>query len=148
MLMARAYVGLGANIGEPKVQIAEAMARLDAFGGFAVTARSRPIVTRPWGKTDQPDFINAMVEVKTDLGPFAVLDACRAIERDMGRSKGEKWGPRSIDLDVIAYDRLIFMTERLTVPHPYAYARSFVLDPLREIAPDVADWIIAVANKG
>ena len=146
--MARAHIGLGANIGEPKVQIAEAMARLDAFAGFEVTARSRPIVTRPWGKTDQPDFINAMVEIKTRLGPFVVLDACRAIERDMGRSPGEKWGPRSIDLDVIAYDRLIFSVERLTLPHPYAHARNFVLDPLREIAPDVADWIVAVANKG
>jgi len=146
--MAPAYIGLGANIGDPKLQIAEAMARLDGLGGLAVTARSHPIVTRPWGKTDQPDFVNAVVEINTRLGPFAVLDACNVIEREMGRAPGEKWGPRSIDLDVIAYDRLIFSAERLTVPHPYAYARSFVLDPLREIAPDVADWIVAVANGG
>lgn len=146
--MARVIVGLGANIGEPGMQVSEAMARLDAFPGMELVARSRSIVTRPWGKTDQPDFTNAVVEIETALGPFAVLDACRAIERDMGRSRGEKWGPRSIDIDIIAYDRLIFSSDRLSVPHPYAHARSFVLDPLREIAPDVADWIVAVANRG
>ncbi len=146
--MARAYIGLGANIGEPSVQVSEAMARLDAVPGVELVARSRPIITKPWGKTDQPDFTNAVVEVETALGPFAVLDACRAIECGMGRSRGEKWGPRSIDIDIIAYDRLIFASERLTVPHPYAHARGFVLDPLREIAPDIADWIVAVANRG
>lgn len=145
--MARAYVGLGANIGEPKVQVSEAMARLDSYPGLEVTARSRAIVTKPWGKTDQPDFINAVVELETGLGPFAVLAACRSIEHDMGRARAEKWGPRSIDLDVIAYDRLVITSADLTLPHPYAHARGFVLDPLREIAPDIADWIVAVANK-
>jgi 2-amino-4-hydroxy-6-hydroxymethyldihydropteridine diphosphokinase len=100
------------------------------------------IVTPPWGKTDQAEFHNAAVLIETTLEPLELLDFCLATEAEIGRVRLEKWGPRAIDIDVIAYDDLVLETERLTLPHPYAHERDFVLDPVREIAPDIADWLV------
>ncbi|MBU1175559.1 MAG: 2-amino-4-hydroxy-6-hydroxymethyldihydropteridine diphosphokinase [Alphaproteobacteria bacterium] len=144
--MATAYLALGANLGDPAAQIAAALARLDAHAEIAVAARSTAIATKPWGRTDQPDFINLVAQVETGLAPTALLDACLGIERAMGRVRAERWGPRLIDIDIVVYERLVFRTGRLTLPHPYAHGRGFVLGPLREIAPEVADWIVAQAN--
>ncbi len=144
--MARAFVGLGANLGDPAAQIEEALHRLDTHEAIAVTARSRLIITKPWGKTDQPDFTNGVAAITTSLAPVALLDTCLSIEKTMGRVRAERWGPRLIDIDVIAYEHLVLRSERLTLPHPYAYRRNFVLRPLREIAPDMADWLVSQAN--
>ncbi len=146
--MAKAFIGLGANLGDPAAQIEEAVARLDAHPDIAVTARAHLIVTKAWGKTDQPDFTNGVVAIETDLGPTALLAACLAIEKAMGRVRRERWGPRLIDIDIIAYQRLVFGAEHLALPHPHAHRRQFVLGPLREIAPDMADWLVAVAAGG
>jgi 2-amino-4-hydroxy-6-hydroxymethyldihydropteridine diphosphokinase len=141
--MARAWLSLGANIGDPPAQLAEAVQRLGTVTGTTVTAQSAVIRTAPWGKTDQPDFANMAIEIETDLEPEALLDACLTIEHEMGRVREEVWGPRLIDIDIIAYERIRQRSERLTLPHPHAHEREFVLGPLREISPDTAEWIIA-----
>jgi len=140
--MARAWLSLGANIGDPPAQLAEATRRLDEHPQVRVVARSGVITTKPWGKTDQPDFANMAAEVDTDLSPIDLLHVALDIERDMGRVRHEVWGPRVIDIDIVAYERVEMQTGRLTLPHPHAHERAFVLDPLREISPETADWIV------
>ncbi|WP_172123160.1 MULTISPECIES: 2-amino-4-hydroxy-6-hydroxymethyldihydropteridine diphosphokinase [unclassified Devosia] len=139
--MARAWLSLGANLGDAPANLAEAVRRIGEADGVAVVAQSGMITTKPWGKTDQPDFLNLALEINTALEPVPLLDALQAIEAVMGRERLEHWGPRLIDIDVVAYERLEMDTARLTLPHRYAHERDFVLDPLREIAPEVAQWL-------
>lgn len=141
--MATAWLSLGANIGDPSAQLVQAIARLDAHAHIRVTAQSSTIRTKAWGKTDQPDFANMAAAVETDLLPVDLLHACLDIERDMGRVRHEVWGPRLIDIDLIAYERLEMDTTKLILPHRFAHERDFVLDPLREISPETADWILS-----
>lgn len=141
--MAIAWLSLGANIGDPPAQLAEAIRRLDARPHIRLVAQSAVIRTAAWGKTDQPDFANMAATVETDLPPVDLLHACLDIERDMGRVRHEVWGPRLIDIDLIAYERIEMDTAKLTLPHRFAHERDFVLSPLREISPETADWIIA-----
>ncbi|MCP8882012.1 2-amino-4-hydroxy-6-hydroxymethyldihydropteridine diphosphokinase [Devosia sp. XJ19-1] len=140
--MATAWLSLGANIGDPAAQLAQAIARLDAHAQISVTAQSKVIRTKAWGKTDQPDFANMAATVETDLLPIDLLHACLDIERDMGRVRHEVWGPRLIDIDLIAYERVEMDATKLILPHRFAHERDFVLEPLREISPDTADWIV------
>jgi len=140
--MKKAYLALGANLGDPAGQLEEAIRRLDSDAHIHVFARSTMIVSPAWGKTDQPDFTNMVLGVETSLKPAALLRACLGIENQMGRVRGEPWGPRLIDIDIIAYEDHVIRTPGLTLPHPYAHSRAFVLDPLREIAPAVADWVV------
>lgn len=140
--MARAWLSLGANIGDPPAQLAEAISRLDAHDRIRVVAQSAVIRTAPWGKTDQPDFANMAATVETDLAPLDLLQACLEIERAMGRVRHEVWGPRRIDIDLIAYERVEMESATLTLPHRFAHERDFVLVPLREIAPDAAEWLV------
>ena len=144
--MAKAWLGMGANIGRPRAQLLEALRRLDAHPDIHILRKSTIIETDPWGKTDQEPFLNMAVEVETALGPIDLLDSCLMIEEAMGRVREEKWGPRLIDIDVIAYGQTRMNSERLTLPHPHAHERSFVLDPLEEIAPQVGEWIKKVAS--
>ena len=139
--MAKAWLSLGANIGDPAAQLDEAIRRMNADAAISVTKQSQKIITKAWGKTDQPDFANMAVEVETSLQPINLLDVLLGIELSMGRVRDVVWGPRLIDIDIIAYERLVLKTPRLTLPHPYAHERSFVLDPLSHIAQDVADWL-------
>jgi 2-amino-4-hydroxy-6-hydroxymethyldihydropteridine diphosphokinase len=141
--MARAWLGLGANIGDPPAQVREAVERLNAWPDIEVVKQSSMLLTKPWGLTDQPDFSNMVVEVETALPPLALLDACLAIEREMGRVRDIRWGPRRIDIDVVAYERLELNFDRLHVPHRHAHERDFVLQPLREISPETAEWIVS-----
>lgn len=141
--MAIAWLSLGANIGDPPAQLAEAIRRLDAHPHIRLVAQSAVIRTAAWGKTNQPDFANMAATVETDLPPVDLLHACLDIERDMGRVRHEVWGPRLIDIDLIAYERIEMDTAKLTLPHRFAHERDFVLSPLREISPETADWIIA-----
>ena len=143
--MSIAWLSLGANIGDPNAQLADAVDRIISSPQIALIAVSTVISTKPWGKTDQPDFANLAMSVVTSLKPLELLDVLQAIELAMGRTRIEVWGPRLIDIDIIAYDRRIEASPRLTLPHPFAHERDFVLDPLREIAPDTADWIISTA---
>jgi 2-amino-4-hydroxy-6-hydroxymethyldihydropteridine diphosphokinase len=144
----QAWLSLGANIGDPAAQLADAVERLAHHEAISVTARSTVIRTKPWGKLDQPDFANMAVAITTTLSPQDLLAACLAIEAEMGRTRIEVWGPRLIDIDIIAYERLEMTSQRLTIPHPHAHDRDFVLDPLGEIAPDIALWIRARQAPG
>ncbi len=134
--MAKAALSLGGNIGDAAATIADALATLDAEG-VRVVARSSYYRTRPWGKTDQPDFTNVSAVVETTLPPLELLATCLDVERRLGRVRHERWGPRVIDIDLIAYDGVSMSTETLTLPHRHAHERGFVLIPLAEIAPDL-----------
>ena len=140
--MAVAVLGLGANVGEPKIQIAQAITAIADHPRITLLKQSTIITSKAWGKTDQPDFHNGAVLVETSLSALDLLDFCLQTEADLGRVRMEHWGPRLIDIDIIAYDRLEIESERLTLPHPYAHERSFVMIPVREIAPDIAQWIL------
>lgn len=146
--MATAWLSLGANLGDAPGQIERAIAMLADIPGIAPVARSAVLNTPAWGRTDQPDFSNAALEVDTALSPMALLDVCQSIETALGRVRREHWGPRAIDIDVIAYERRILRAVRLTLPHPWAYQRGFVLDPLREIAPEAAEWLVTMGSVG
>lgn len=145
--MAMAWLGLGANIGDPVAQLEQAIVELAANPQIALKARSSIIVTAPWGKTDQPEFHNMVIAIETSLAPEVLLETSMAIEAHMGRERRERWGPRLIDIDIVAYDRRVLKSTRLVIPHPYAHERDFVLIPLREIAPDVAEWIVLRAQE-
>ena len=133
----KAWLGIGSNIGDMAAMLDRAVAALAAVPGIQVVARSSDYRTPPWGKTDQPWFLNGAVAIETDLDPHALLDACQGIERDLGRIREERWGPRIIDIDVLAYEGAAVDDERLVLPHRYVRERAFVLVPLAEIAPDL-----------
>lgn len=133
--MAEAFIGLGSNLGDGPAILREAARRLDALPAVRVTARSRLYRTPPWGKLDQPPFVNAALRVDTTLSPHELLDACQGIEAALGRVRAERWGPRRIDLDLLCIDDLTVADERLVLHHPLMFERAFVLVPLAEIAP-------------
>lgn len=112
-----------------------ALSALDARTDCRVVARSSVWRTPPWGKTDQPDFLNMCALLDTTLAPHALLDVCLALETGAGRVRFERWGPRVLDIDLLAYGDLAVSDERLMVPHPRMFERAFVLAPLAEIAP-------------
>jgi 2-amino-4-hydroxy-6-hydroxymethyldihydropteridine diphosphokinase len=143
--MPRAYLGLGSNMGDKRAMIARALSALAAHPEVTVVARSADYRTPPWGKTDQDWFVNACAVVETGLPPERLLDLCLATERDLGRERRERWGPRAIDIDLLAYDGVTMTTPHLTLPHPQLTARVFVLVPLATIAPDlvIADATVA-----
>lgn len=146
-MTARAWLSLGANLGDPRAQLDEAVRRIDAHPAITVVQQSAMLATKAWGKTDQPDFVNLALAIETTLEPLDLLDALLGIELAMGRVREEVWGPRVIDIDIIAYDRLEVSGPRLTLPHPFAHERDFVLVPLREIDPATADWVTDVAKS-
>lgn len=152
--MARAHLGLGGNIGDVRATIAAAVDRLDARGA-TVVARSADYETPPWGKLDQPPYVNACVAVETALGPDELLAAVLAIELEFGRRRLEKWGPRTLDIDILTYGDETIERPGLVVPHPYMLERAFVVVPLAEIAPDlvvrgrrIADVAAAIDTAG
>jgi 2-amino-4-hydroxy-6-hydroxymethyldihydropteridine diphosphokinase len=131
----RAYVALGSNLADPRQQLLDAMEVLAALPLTTVTRRSALYRTPPWGKLDQPAFVNAAVELDTALAPHALLDALLQIEQQAGRVRTEPNGPRTLDLDLLHVDGAQLDDERLTLPHPRMADRAFVLLPLRDIAP-------------
>jgi 2-amino-4-hydroxy-6-hydroxymethyldihydropteridine diphosphokinase len=133
----RAFVGLGGNLGDPQAAMREALHRLDASGDVRIVAVSSLYRTPPWGKIDQPDFLNAVAEVATRLDPRALLDLCLATESQLKRVRAERWGPRVIDMDVLWFDNRIVDEAGLQVPHPRMAERAFVMVPLAEVAPEL-----------
>jgi 2-amino-4-hydroxy-6-hydroxymethyldihydropteridine diphosphokinase len=115
--------------------MADALGTIDARPDCRIVAVSRLYRTPPWGKTDQDWFFNACVLMETTLGPEALLDACLGIERDMKRERKERWGPRTIDIDVLTYEGVEQSGGRLELPHPRMTGRGFVLMPLADVAP-------------
>jgi 2-amino-4-hydroxy-6-hydroxymethyldihydropteridine diphosphokinase len=129
----RVFIGLGSNIGPKRQNIKNAGEKIAALEGVEIINESSLYNTSPWGKTDQQDFINQVVELETNLSPWKLLNELQQIEIKMGRQRLEKWGPRTIDLDILLYGDEIIESEELTIPHPYIGKRLFVLVPLEEI---------------
>lgn len=129
------FLGLGSNIGDREGNIRAAVAKLAAYPGIRVERVSSLYATAPVGYTDQPEFLNAVAAVTTTLEPPALLAACLALERELGRERLIRWGPRTIDIDVLLYDDAVVASDELTLPHPRLLERCFVLVPLAEIAP-------------
>jgi 2-amino-4-hydroxy-6-hydroxymethyldihydropteridine diphosphokinase len=136
--MARALIALGGNVGEVRKTFQKAIANICGVAQAALLARSCDYLTPPWGDERQAAFINACIEIETSLGPHALLFALQKIEAKFGRDRAEekRWGPRTLDLDLIAYDDVTMQKAELTLPHPRLFERAFVLVPLAEIAPD------------
>jgi 2-amino-4-hydroxy-6-hydroxymethyldihydropteridine diphosphokinase len=134
----RAYVALGSNLGDSNQHLLDAIEALAVLPRTALVARSRIYRTPPWGKLDQPDFLNAVVMLETALEPHDLLDALLNIERAAGRERnGERWGPRTLDLDLLHVAGKTVNSERLTLPHPHIADRAFVLLPLHDVAPEL-----------
>ena len=129
--------GLGGNVGDPAAAIHLALEALAARGIAAIERVSSLYRTKPWGMTDQPDFVNACVLVRTALAPLALLDLVQATEQAMGRRATLRWGPRAIDIDILFVEGAPWRDSRLTLPHEGLLHRAFVLLPLAEIAPDL-----------
>jgi dihydropteroate synthase len=134
---ARVVLALGGNVGDKVASLRRALRAIASEPEIELTAVSRLYRTPPWGKTDQDWFVNACALARTSLEPKALLERVKRIEVELGRAPTERWGPRVIDIDLIAYDELTLKSERLTLPHPELFNRAFVLVPLAEIAPDL-----------
>ncbi len=151
-----AYVALGANLGNPAATVLAAIGALANLDQSRVVHTSSLYRSAPVGITAQPEFINAVAALETTLAPEALLDALLEVEQRFGRTRAEKNGPRTLDLDLLLYNQLELDLPRLTLPHPRLHLRAFVLLPLAEIAPNlhlpkrgtIAAWLPAVANQG
>lgn len=132
-----AFVGVGSNVGDRSARLVSAARDVKAIEGVKYVWSSSVYETDPYGKADQPKFLNAVLQVETSLTPPALLKELKAIEQRQGRTPGERWGPREIDLDILLYDGFVFQDDFVVVPHPDLENRKFVLVPLREIAPDL-----------
>jgi 2-amino-4-hydroxy-6-hydroxymethyldihydropteridine diphosphokinase len=136
--MAQAFIALGGNVGDVRARLERALAMLSDGDAVRLAARSSDYRTPPWGITDQPPFINAVIAVTTSLSPHELLARMQDCERELGRDRANerRWGPRTIDLDLLAYDDIELHEPGLTLPHPRWFERAFVLVPLAEIAPN------------
>ena len=130
------YIALGSNLGDTDNNLKEALRRL-TLKGIRVCRVSDFMTTKPYGVTDQPDFLNAVAEIETDKSPAELLHVLLQIEQEMGRKRIRRWGERNIDLDLLLFDDRIIDLPELQVPHPDMQNRDFVLGPLAQIAPEV-----------
>ncbi|MEH2509614.1 2-amino-4-hydroxy-6-hydroxymethyldihydropteridine diphosphokinase [Nitrobacteraceae bacterium AZCC 1564] len=136
--MASVLIALGGNVGDVRSTFRKAIANICGMAQATLIARSSDYSTPPWGDEQQDRFINACIEIETDLDPHALLFTMHKIEKKFGRDRANErhWGPRTLDLDMIAYDDVRLDRPELTLPHPRLFERAFVLVPLTEIAPD------------
>lgn len=141
--LTKCAIALGSNLGNSIATLKAALETLDNTPGITLKSRSNWYLTAPVGPP-QPDYINACAVLNVQLTPQQLLEILLTIETQLGRIRREKWGPRTLDLDLLLFDRLILETPRLTLPHPRMLERAFVLVPLAEIAPD---WVHPVAQR-
>lgn len=155
--MIRAYIAIGSNLADPVAQANRAIAALKSLPNSKLVAVSQLYSSTPMGPQNQPDYINAVAEIQTELTPLQLLDCTQAIELEQGRvRKEERWGPRTLDLDLLLYGNEVIESERLTIPHYGMKEREFVLYPLAEIAPNLtlpdgtrlADLLTQVERNG
>ncbi len=151
----RAWIGLGGNIGDVEAAMRAAVAHLGGHERIDVEAVSALYSTPPWGVTDQPGFLNACTRLITDLRPEALLDVCLAAEAAQDRVREQKWGPRTIDLDILAFEAGSYSSARLQVPHPRLAERAFALAPLADLDPGllvggrtVSQWLAECDTSG
>lgn len=133
----RAYVALGGNLGDRLAHLEAGLAAVEALPGTRLAARSAYYETAPLGPAGQQDYYNAVAALDTTLAPLDLLDALLAIERSRGRERRERWGPRTLDLDLLLHGDTMLDHPRLTLPHPAMHTRAFVLVPLLDVAPDL-----------
>jgi 2-amino-4-hydroxy-6-hydroxymethyldihydropteridine diphosphokinase len=136
--VAQALLGIGGNVGDVRATLEKAVARFADGAEVKLIARSSDYRTPPWGLTEQSPFINSAIAVETTLSPDALLERAHEVEAALGRdrTKERRWGPRTIDIDLLTYDDLLLNEPELTLPHPRLFERAFVLVPLAEIVPD------------
>lgn len=136
--MASVLIALGGNVGDVRATFTKAIANICGMTQAVLVARSSDYATPPWGDEQQEPFINACIEIETSLDPHALLFTLHKIEKKFGRDRANerRWGPRTLDLDIIAYNDVRLDKPELTLPHPRLFERAFVLAPLAEIAPD------------
>ncbi|MEX3914524.1 2-amino-4-hydroxy-6-hydroxymethyldihydropteridine diphosphokinase [Bacillus paralicheniformis] len=142
-----AYIALGSNIGQREEYLKKAVSLLHQHPSVQVTAISSIYETDPVGYTDQDLFLNMAAAVKTSLSPFELLDLTQRIEKELGRKRDIRWGPRTADLDILLYNRENIETEQLIVPHPRMHERLFVLIPLLEIYPELEGAVNHAKNQ-
>lgn len=154
----RAYLALGSNLGQPIRQLEEAVALIHETPGIQLLKLSSVYQSEPVGYTDQPDFYNMVVEIKTTLSAKELLKLCQQVEQVLNRVRIVRFGPRTMDVDILFYDQLVIQEEDLEIPHPRMKDRSFVVLPLVEIVEDIdrfpipgaketlADWVIQLGN--
>ncbi len=135
------YLGFGANLGQREKTLRNARDLL--LPAVEVVASSSLYETPPWGVHEQPAFLNAVCEARTDLAPAALLVHVKELERQLGRVASVRWGPRAIDIDILLFDNLVLHSEQLTIPHPHLHQRGFVLVPLAELAPRLQHPVLA-----
>jgi 2-amino-4-hydroxy-6-hydroxymethyldihydropteridine diphosphokinase len=133
--MKKVYIALGSNIEPRLTYLNKAMEQLAVHDKIEIKDHSSIYETDPVGFVEQDQFLNMVIEVATDLDPNSLLNVCQSIEQNLGRKRGVKWGPRTIDLDILVYNQENIETERLILPHPRLHERAFVLIPLAEINP-------------
>ncbi len=138
--MKTTYIALGTNLGDRPANLRSAIASFSPK--LRVIQETTIYETPPWGYTDQPAFLNMVVKAETELEPYALLSYLKEKEKNLGRVKNFKNGPRQIDLDILFYDNLILEEEELTIPHPRLHERAFVLVPLAEIAPEFEHFLL------
>lgn len=136
--MADVLIALGGNVGDVRTTFRKAIANICGMAQAALLARSSDYVTPPWGEENQARFVNACIDIETSLDPHALLFTLHKIEKQFGRDRAreQRWGPRPLDLDILAYDDVSLQKPELTLPHPRLFERAFVLVPLAEIVPD------------
>ena len=133
----RAYIALGSNLKSPGMQLQRAVDEIATTPGIILAGCSQLYLSDPVGPEGQPDYCNAVVGIDTTLEPIALLDAMQSIENNHGRVRSVRWGPRTLDLDILLYGNEVIKTERLTVPHYQMHVRNFVLCPLADITPEL-----------
>ncbi|WP_079504214.1 2-amino-4-hydroxy-6-hydroxymethyldihydropteridine diphosphokinase [Mesobacillus jeotgali] len=133
----KAYIALGSNVGDRFGYLTQAIILLESHEMITVVNTSSVYETDPVGYTDQDQFLNMAIQVETNLSPFELLDTCLRIELKLGRKRQIKWGPRTLDLDILLYNQENIETEKLTIPHPRMSERAFVILPLLEMDPSI-----------
>lgn len=136
-MLSTVYIGLGSNLDDPAVQLRQGLLAITRLQQVTLKTVSKLYRSQPWGKPDQPDFLNAVAKIATSLSPHDLLSALQAIEDGQQRTRDVKWGPRTLDLDILLFDNLELHLPELTLPHPEMLQREFVVYPLYEIAPDL-----------
>lgn len=131
--MHRADIGVGSNLDDPLRQVRLGIVALRELG--TLVASSSLYRSAPWGRVDQPEFVNAVVRIETALTPHRLLASLKALEQRLGRMSADRWGPRRIDFDILTYEGVQLQDEELTLPHPHLFERAFVLVPLAQIDP-------------
>jgi 2-amino-4-hydroxy-6-hydroxymethyldihydropteridine diphosphokinase len=145
--MAVVYVAIGSNLGKRIATLELALGRMVVGGKIVLVDKSPYYETAPEGLKDQPPFVNAVLRLQTDLTPRELLHRLQGIEESLGRRRGIRWGPRTIDLDLLLYDDIILKEESLEIPHPRMHERRFVLEPLCDIAPEVMHPLLKKTAK-